>query len=371
MRGPRTRVADLATARQRRMDDALFWVDMVQAGKTVIAGVVAWTVATDVLRLEQPFLAPWSAILVVHATVYRTFTRGAQQIAATVLAVLLASAAGNLLGLGAAGMALLLVASVVAGRMRWVREEATTIATTGVVVLATNAISESTLLWARLLDTSTGILVGLLVNVLVWPPLRDRAAWAEAALVPGAIGEALDAIADQLSPDLDAEASADLLDDLRRVDRRVDRCWALLREAQEGSRLNPRRRRRWSPLDDLVAVLQQLEHVVADSQSLVRTVGISASLGNVWEEGFRSRVVEILREVARVVDDDAPGRFAPAQAALRETTEALYFRGLGDSWQEYGGIIVNLRNVIDALAHLPATSRMRPLTGPHVPRRHR
>ncbi len=352
-----------------RFDDALFWVELVQSAKTVLAGVLAWWIASDALGLQQPFLAPWSAILVVHATVYRTFARGGQQIAATLLAVLLASIAGHLFGLGVVGMAVLLVAAVVLGQLHWVRDEATTIATTGVVVLATNSIAESTLLWSRLLDTTTGILVGLVVNVVVWPPLRDRAAWAEVARIPGAIGEALDEIADHISPEVDAAETERLLALLRKIDVRIDQCWGLLRQAQEGSRFNPRRRKDWSPLDDLVDVLHRLEHVVADAQSLVRTVVISASLGNSWDEGFRTRLVEALREVARVVDDDDPQRFEPVLASLRETAGSITTGGLGDAWQEYGGVLVNLRNVVDALSHLPPTSEMRPRTGPHVPRR--
>ena len=52
--------------------DPVVWVDVSQTVKTVAAGVVAWFVATDVFGLDQPFLAPWSAVFVVHATVYRT-----------------------------------------------------------------------------------------------------------------------------------------------------------------------------------------------------------------------------------------------------------------------------------------------------------
>ena len=57
----------------------------------------AWVIAASVLDLQQPFLAPWSALLVVHATVYRTFSKGMQQVAATVVAVLLATVVGETL----------------------------------------------------------------------------------------------------------------------------------------------------------------------------------------------------------------------------------------------------------------------------------
>ncbi len=361
----------MRAAARRAMDDALFWVDLVQSAKTVLAGVLAWWIARDVLGLQQPFLAPWSAILMVHATVYRTFARGAQQVAATVLAVVLASLAGHVLGLGVVGMAVLLVAAVLVGRLRWLRAEGPTLATTAVVVLATNSIAETTLLWSRLLDTTTGIVVGLLVNVVVWPPLRDRAAWAETAKVPGQIGEALSEIADQLSPAFDNDQSDRLLGLLRQVDVRIDKCWGLLRQAQEGNRLNPRRRKGWSPLDDLVEVLHRLEHVLADTQSLLRTVVISASHGTTWEDGFRTHLVEIMNDVSRVIDEDDPERFDPVLARLRETAASVSTGDLGESWQEYGGVLINLRNVVDALSYLPPTSQLRPHTGPHVPGRQR
>ena len=153
-------------------------VDLLQNAKAALAGVVAWVVAVQVLGLEQPFLAPWAAVLVVHATVYRTVSRGGQQIAATFVGVVLAWGCGRLFDSGALGMGTMLVVAFLLGRHRWLRDESTTIATTGIVVLATNAAFETDLLASRLLDTTVGVVVGLLVNLLVWPPLRDRAAWA-------------------------------------------------------------------------------------------------------------------------------------------------------------------------------------------------
>ena len=56
--------------------DPVFWTDVIQIVKTVAAGVIAWVLATSVLDLPQSFLAPWAALLVVHATVYRTVLPG-------------------------------------------------------------------------------------------------------------------------------------------------------------------------------------------------------------------------------------------------------------------------------------------------------
>ena len=50
-----------------------------------ISTAIMFAFAASVLELPQPFLAPWAALLVVHATVYRTFSKGSQQVAATVV----------------------------------------------------------------------------------------------------------------------------------------------------------------------------------------------------------------------------------------------------------------------------------------------
>ena len=48
-----------------RLGDPIWWNDALQIFKTVLAAVTAWVLAASVLELPQPFLAPWSALLVV------------------------------------------------------------------------------------------------------------------------------------------------------------------------------------------------------------------------------------------------------------------------------------------------------------------
>ncbi len=112
---------------RRLLRDPVTWTEWIQIVKTVVAAVVAWMLAVQVFDLPQPFLAPWSALLVVHATVYRSFSRGAKQVGATVVGVLLAWATGDLLGLDAAALAVMLLAGLVIGNLRWLREESTTV----------------------------------------------------------------------------------------------------------------------------------------------------------------------------------------------------------------------------------------------------
>ena len=72
------RTASVRAWAREKKDDPVFWSDAIQLVKTTAAAVIAWVLATSVAcNLPQSFLAPWSALLVVHATVYRTFSEGA------------------------------------------------------------------------------------------------------------------------------------------------------------------------------------------------------------------------------------------------------------------------------------------------------
>lgn len=173
-----------------RFRDPIFYNDALQLFKTALAAVLAWVVAASVLDLPQPFLAPWAALLVVHATVFRTFSQGAQQVLAAVVGVLVASAVGHLLGPGTTAVAMAMLLGLVIGSLKWFGAETTTIAATALVVLTTG-FNDDSMLWSRLVDTGIGVLVGLLVNAVVWPPLRRRTALIAMDRIDDRIGELL------------------------------------------------------------------------------------------------------------------------------------------------------------------------------------
>ena len=223
-----------------RLRDPVFWSDVVQLFKTVVAAVIAWVLATTVFDLPQPFLAPWAAILVVHATVYRTFSRGLRQVAAAVVAVLLAALVGNVLGLDTVAVAVLIVLALALGSLPWFGTETTTIATTALVVLTTGFSDDARLL-SRLLDTGIGIAVGLAVNVVVWPPLRRRTAIVAMNRIDDGIGELLVDIGTALDKGGEAVNVAGWIERTRDLDEELDQAWALVRQARESARMNPRR----------------------------------------------------------------------------------------------------------------------------------
>jgi uncharacterized membrane protein YccC len=324
-----------------RLRDPIVWADTSQLAKTVVAAVIAWLVAVKAFGLAQPFLAPWAAMLVVHPTVYRTLKRGLQQAGAAVLGVLLAFAAGTTLGVNAAALAVVLTLALAAGLTRPLRAESTTAAATALVVLLTGYSDDAGLVFTRLLDTGIGIAVGLLVNLLVWPPLRDRSAARRVDLLDDELGELICEMARTLREgDLGTDA---WVQRTRELDGDLDRAWGDLQLARESGRLNPRRRahRRVRASEELGPLLGRLEQAVAETRSMARTVERAGEPSG-WDPRFRAAWLDLLARAGAALERAD----VAAIEEIRDELEDLPEEGLRPV---QGALLVNLRNIIEAM----------------------
>jgi hypothetical protein len=321
-----------------RLRDPVIWSNASQLLKTAVAAVIAWALAVHVFGIAQPFLAPWAALLTVHATVYGTVQRGAQQVGASIVGVLLAFGAGELFGVSALSIGVVVFLGLLAGSVRAQQTQATTAAATALVVLTTGYSDDGGMLAARLLDTGIGIVVGLLVNLLVWPPLRDRGAAHQIGVIDDRIGELLCEIAATLRAGREP-AVDDWIARTSELDHDVDEGRRVLGVARESGRLNPRRaaRSRMRAAADFEGILDRLEQAVAETRSMVTTIGMAdprpdtqgpwLGLLQAAGEAVSGADVDALRAVRAELDDLADDRFRPVAGAL----------------------LVNLRNILDAL----------------------
>lgn len=340
------------------LSDPVWWNDVLQLAKTVLAAVVAWMMAAVVLDLPQPFLAPWSALLVVHATVYRTFSKGSQQVAATVVAVLLASAVGETIGLSTVAIAVLLVVALVLGAVPWLGAEATTIATTGLVVLTTGFDSDVMLI-SRLLDTAIGVAVGLAVNALVWPPLRRHTAAKALDRIDDGIGELLLDMADGLAAGGTTDDARAWVERTRHIDEDLDQAWALVRHAQESARMNPRRSARsMRDPQQWHGLLRRLEQAVAETRSLARTIDAQVQ-DSALDERYARRWIELLREAGRAAVEADPAALVDVRRRLQAFSDELRSTERSPQWPVYGALIINLRNIVDSLDEVAAANPIR------------
>jgi uncharacterized membrane protein YgaE (UPF0421/DUF939 family) len=325
------------------------WTAGLQLVKTVAAAVVAWVLAAHVLGLPQPFLAPWSAMLVVHFTVHASLTRGLQQMVSAVAGVVLAWAIWHALGGGMspAVLAVALLLSLVFAQLRWVKEEGTTAATTALFVLTTGFGDNSTALLARLLDTGIGLGVGLAVNLLVWPPLLDLSAARAITAIRAELADLLSLIAAECHDGCKDEDVDAWVERSRQLDGEVAQAWALVRLARESGRFNPRRHSRTvRESRNHAAVLDRTEQSLSETRSLARTLGHSVTDAKEWNPRFRERWTALLEETAEALREPGDARLGEIRGKLATLAEDFSDEDLsGRHWTEYGGLILNLRNI--------------------------
>jgi uncharacterized membrane protein YccC len=350
--------------------DPMQWTEWLQLVKTVVAAVIAWLLAARVFELPQSFLAPWSALLVVHATVYRTFSRGLRQVAAAVLGVLLAWAVGNLIGLDTVAVSVLLAVGLGIGATRWFADETTAVAATGLIVLTTGFSTHDQVLLDRLFGTFIGIVVGLVVNLIVWPPLRDYSAARAIDAIDDGVGRLLRDMAEELHGPCGEDQVATWVDRTRDLDQDIDAAWALLRQAKESSRLNPRRAAAGLRATDVyVQILRDNEQAVAESRSMARSLGHSIEAVNEWEPVFRDRWLALLGEAGEAIGVPDSARVTQVRADLNRLADDLSTEELSARhWPEYGALLMNLRNVVTSMDRV---AEQNPVVLPRYRRRDR
>jgi uncharacterized membrane protein YccC len=324
----------------RRWRDPILWLSATQLAKAVAATVVAWVLAAHVFHMAQAFLAPWAALLTVHATVFGSLKRALQQIGASLIGVLLAFAAGALLGLNALSLGAAVLAGLLVGSLRRLRLETTTAAATAIMLLTTGYSHDGGMLVTRLVETSVGAAVGLLVNLLVWPPLRDRSAAARIDAIDDRIGDLLVEMAEALRdgrvdvPGWVARTGA--------LDEAIDEAWRARGQARESGRLNPRRaaRGRMRDAERFDAILDRLEQAVAETRSLAGTIRLAPELDIAdW--------AELLRRAGEAIRDADAGALAAVRTDLERLAREL--DPPAGTWPVHGALIVNLRNIVAAL----------------------
>ncbi|MGB3830223.1 MAG: aromatic acid exporter family protein [Ornithinimicrobium sp.] len=331
--------------------------DLLQIVKSVIAAVLAWVVAHHLIGLEQAFLAPWTALLTVHATVHRTVWRGVQTVLATVLGVLLAATVAATLGVSAWTLGLSLLVGLSLARVSVLRQEGTTVATTALFLITTGyGAGENPQVIDRLLDVGLGVGIALIVNLVVIPPLNDRGAQQRVDQVDRELGSLLVDMSHQMKVPWKSQDTDDWIERTRSIDATLHEAWSLVRFADESSRLNPRSRRRQPPTHGYGQILLRLEEGIAQTRSVARHVRESSRQAQQWDPLFRDRFIDLVERMGMAVaDPDA--EVAGLRGELHDLADDLSDENLpGQQWTLYGALIANLLMIVDVVDDV-ATAR--------------
>jgi uncharacterized membrane protein YgaE (UPF0421/DUF939 family) len=339
----------------------------LRTAKTALAAVIAWELARRLLG-GSPLLAPLTALLVTQLTVVETVTGSLQRVGSVVVGVLLAVLLADLLGLQWWSIGLVVFASLAIAQVLRLGEHRMEVPISALLVFAVGG--QPGAAWMRVLETLIGAAVGVVVNVVVAPPVYVQSAGE-------AIGELAERMArllrdggQELLRGFTGEDAYERLRQARQLDDAVGRARQALGRAEDSLRLNPRRRRVGDPSDDLRAALSSLEHSAILVRGLFRSLVDldTVSGGQGPDPPLRIALARLLEETAgavrafgELVSANLPGppaNEAPLRRALGRATAcrdevaramAAGPRDQPGAWQVHGHLLANLDRLLSEL----------------------
>jgi len=131
--------------------------------------------------------------------------------------------------------------------------------------------------------------------------------------------------------------------------------------------MNPRRSARsmkdpkqWHDL------LRRMEQTIAETRSLARTLGGQSAHREAWGEAFAVPWIAMLGEAGRAAVEADPPALVDVRRRLVDLSDELRKTERSAEWPIYGALIINLRNIVDAMDEVAAAN---PITGRPLPLR--
>ncbi|MET9595515.1 aromatic acid exporter family protein [Streptomyces sp. NPDC006516] len=248
--------------------------------KSTLAATLAWVIAYDVLDSRSPAFAPFSAVLIMQVTVYRSILQSLRYVGAVVAGVLVQAALGYVAGPDLVTFALVALVALTIGRWHVLGVQGPQVATAAFFAFATyTSASSGSERFFRLgeivLLVLIGCAIGTAVNVLVAPPLRYRSAEYSIHSLAHTLHDLLAEIYPVLAEGVpDEETTGRWRARAAHTGEMIGQARSGFQTAKESTLLNPRRlirRYRGHPgFQDYEAVLSALERTLYQVAALTR-----------------------------------------------------------------------------------------------------
>ncbi|MBH0128815.1 FUSC family protein [Salinibacterium sp. NK8237] len=239
---------------------------MLQAAKTAVAVAIAWKLAPYLPGVADnyPYYAPLGAIVAMYPTLMGSMKNAAQTIGSLAVAIVLAGAVIIFSSPSVITTSLAVGAGALIAATGWFGANREYIPVTVLFVLIIGGPDADSYSIGYLEQATLGIVVGLLVNLLIFPALTHNAVDQQLAnfraVLSSHLSEIAEALAESWPPEKDGWASGK--DSLMAVSGQVREAVLL---ADESRKANPRARRYRRDLkadyDDLAALENVTFHV--------------------------------------------------------------------------------------------------------------
>ena len=282
-------------------------------------------------------LAPLAALLVAQATLYHTIRAAIQRVVGVTAGVLAAAAVAAYVPFSWWVLGLLIAGALWLGIVLHLREDTLEVPISAMLIFSVDTHAYAT---TRITETLVGAAAGLAAG-LIFAPLRVQPAKEAIGDLTRQMSDLLGRMADGLSlaDPPDPRRAAEWLDKTRALRGEIQRVDDALSQAEESTRLNPKRLGIGNPAAGLRDSLDTLERAATDMRVLARSVVDSTWLDSehspVKEDETRARLAAMLAELSGAVraygqvieaDPVAPGSLSqpgetPAVAALEDHLE--------------------------------------------------
>ncbi len=266
-------IAPLTVWRDRTLAD-LLGIDAtvaLQALKIAISAGLSWALAQWLFNSPAPIYAPITASFVAMITIRASLRDAFQRVLGVIVGIVVAIGVGELLGLHAWSIAVIVGLGFLVGKvLRLEPGAAAQIPVTGLLLvgLGQGAGQAET----RVLDTLIGAAVAVIVNVLVVPPNRVSSARRAVDQLAELAVDVLSDMAEGVGRPWTRDEAADWLRRSRETRRLTTRAESEAETATDSLRLHPGRRNWTEPLAAMQRALDRLRVIGVQTSVLARTL---------------------------------------------------------------------------------------------------
>ncbi|WP_168220635.1 aromatic acid exporter family protein [Streptomyces sp. RFCAC02] len=344
-------------------DEALLQV------RAVLAVVVAWGIASWLLPVSVTTFAPFTSLLALHGTVYRSLWQSLRYMAAVAVGVIVAAAFGSTAGVHLWSLAVVTAAALLASRLPTLGGQRFQVPVTALFAFSAGGgrIDYSFHLVTAVL---IGVGCGLAATVFLAPPTRFHDARAAVGQLAGHVGDLLRDMARTLGETTpDPALAQEWSERAARVGGLAGHARDAAAAGEESARLNPRRlpvSRRLAPPAHST-VINALERVGHQAESIARGLAHAARSENydALARDFLTPYAELLTEAAAAVeclgfDEDRVADTCEDVGAHIEEGRRLYAalnaRARGEhldapgEWPLYGALLTDAHRALDDLS---------------------
>ncbi|CAM5512417.1 MULTISPECIES: FUSC family protein [Streptomyces] len=341
--------------------------------KSTLAATIAWFFSYNLLEAESPAFAPFSAVLIMQVTVYQSLLQSLRYVGAVATGVAVQAALGYLAGPDLLTFALVAVVALTIGRWPALGSQGSQVATAAffafsTYVTAPAGIGKITHLAQIILLVLIGCGVGVIVNVVLVPPLRYRSAEHGIHTLARAL---CDLVSDMYPAMREGEIEEERISHWR---GRAEQTGGLITQAENGLRtareslyFNPRsrlgRHRGRAGFEGYGAVLEALKRTMYQLASLTRSLDQWRQDGSERDRRFLRGYADFLESISRIaqvlgeMDEDTLADQArqlcqladEAQQCCRQVTDRAEQDGLPltDPAYPYGVLVVEATRLMD------------------------